>query len=187
VRYVRSVAAARRLDASRILLVGESAGAWASLFLGYVDRAQQEGHSGNPGWSSSVAGIVSISGELKGQAYCSTLIAGLPVGCQINTDRDETNDVKGAGASFAQPPLLMLHGTKDLIVPYVNGKRVYERAQAVGLPSALITMEGAGHVPWDVIFTADVFSQTMQAIADGIDLAHAQPPPGCVPASKSRL
>ena len=75
----------------------------------------------------------------------------------------------------------MLHGTRDLIVPYINGKRVYERAQAVGLPSVLITLDGAAHVPWDVIFSPNILRQTMQAVADGIDLVHAQPPPGCVP------
>ena len=46
----------------------------------------------------------------------------------------------------------MLHGTVDMTVPYVNGKAVYDRAQSVGLPSKLITMDGLNHVPWDDIF-----------------------------------
>ena len=40
-----------------------------------------------------------------------------------------------------------------MIVPYVNGKAVYDRAQSVGLTSKLITMPGLYHVPWDEIFS----------------------------------
>ena len=105
----------------------------------------------------------------------------MPQGCRIDTGIDTTDDVQGAAASFPQPPLLMLHGTADLTVPYVDGKAVYDRAQAVGLNSTLITMKGAAHVPWDVIFTDEIFSKTTRAIADALDLVHAQQPAGCTP------
>ena len=45
--------------------MGESAGGITGLFLGYVKDAQGEGNSGNPGFSSQVAAVVSISGELR--------------------------------------------------------------------------------------------------------------------------
>jgi len=180
IRYVRSVAAEQRLDTTRILLAGESAGAVTSLYIGYADMAQYDGGSGNPGWSSAVSTVMPISGELKQQAYCDTVVPA-PQGCKIDTGIDITDDVKGSAANFPQPPLLMLHGTADLTVPYVDGKAVYDRAQAVGLNSTLITMKGATHVPWDVIFTDEVFSKTTRAIADALDLANAQQPAGCTP------
>jgi hypothetical protein len=80
-------------------------------------------------------------------------VAPFPLGCQINTDIDNTNDI----SNVDQPPLLMMHGTADTIIPYTNGKKVFMRAQAVGLESALITMQGAGHVPWNVIFNQSTF------------------------------
>lgn len=58
---------------------------------------------------------------------------------------------------------------------------MYDRAQAVGLPSSLISMQGAAHVPWDVIFTPAVFGPAMDAVADGLRLAAAQQPSGCTP------
>lgn len=131
VRYVRSVAAEQHLDTDRIMLVGESAGALASLFLGYVPRAQAEGKSGNPGWSSAVAGVVAISGELKCQGFCSAVVAGRPVGCQVQTDRDDTDAVQGASAPFLQPPLLQLHGTEDLIVPCAQRRALPRLAAAL--------------------------------------------------------
>ena len=62
IRYVRSVAATQHLDTDRILLAGESAGAFTSLYIGYVKLAQYEGNSGNPGYSSAVTSVLSISG-----------------------------------------------------------------------------------------------------------------------------
>ena len=53
----------------------------------------------------------------------------------------------------------------------------------MGLSSSLITMEGAGHVPWDVIFTQPVFEKMMVAVAQNLDLPHAQAPAGCTPLS----
>ena len=57
------------------------------------------------------------------------------MGCAIDLNVDEATQINGNASSFVQPPLLQLHGAEDLIVPYVNGKRVYGRAQAVGPPS----------------------------------------------------
>jgi hypothetical protein len=42
-------------------------------------------------------------------------------------------------------------------------------------------MQGAAHVPWDVIFTPAVFGPAMDAVADGLRLAAAQQPSGCTP------
>jgi len=176
IRYVRSVATDQRIDTERILLVGESAGAWTSLFLGYVKAAQYEGNSGNPGYASTVAGVWSISGELRGQGFCKGVLP-VPWGCKIQTNIDNTNDI----TNVKQPPLLIMHGTADTIVPYVNGKEMYTRAQAVGLQSSLITMQGADHVPWSVIFNQSTyFHDALTMCGDVIDLAHAQMPAGCI-------
>ena len=148
IRYVRSVADDYRLDSDMIIVSGDSAGADTALFLSYAKEAQYEGDSGNPGFPSNSNGVISISGEMKGEAYCSS-VDPKPSGCQIETGKDETNDI---GTFNNQPPLVMIHGDKDMTVPYVNGKAVFERAQSVGLPSQLITMPGLYHVPWDDIF-----------------------------------
>jgi hypothetical protein len=104
-------------------------------------------------------------------------VAPFPLGCQINTDIDNTNDI----SNVDQPPLLMMHGTADTIIPYMNGKKVFMRAQAVGLESALITMQGAGHVPWNVIFNQSTFfHDALSSISSGMDLVHAQAPAGCI-------
>lgn len=178
VRWVRSVAEDQKIDTDRVSIIGESAGAWTALFVGYVGKAKHEGNSGNPGYPSQPNGIVSISGELKGQGFCKS-VHPKPTGCQVDVPNDETNDLTGADG---QPPLLMLHGTEDTIVPYVNGKAVYDRAQSVGLVSSFISLQGAPHVPWDVIFNqSDYWQQTMQNMWIGLNLANAEAPAGCTP------
>merc|ERR1712110_825197 len=98
--------------------------------------AQYEGSSGNPGFSSKVALSVPVSGELKDEAFCQSVVP-KPSGCAVEggPEYDYTNDVDGS--SF-QPALLMVHGTADKIVPYANAQAVYQRAQSVGIKSKLI-------------------------------------------------
>ena len=71
----------------------------------------------------------------------------------------------------------MLHGTADSTVPYVNGKAVYDRAQKVGLASALISMPGAGHVPFGDIFNT-YYTQFATSLHQVIT-KDAQAPEGC--------
>lgn len=173
IRFVRSNAEAYKLDTDKIIASGDSAGALTSLFLAYAKEAQYEGNSGNPGFPSNVNGVISISGELKDQGYCNS-VDPTPTGCSIDTDKDETDDI---GTFDGQPPLVMLHGTKDMTVPYVNGKAAYDRAQSVGLPSTMITMEGLYHVPWDDIFKTyftDLTTSLYQEVSKD-----AQAPEGC--------
>ena len=80
VRYLRSKATDMRLDTDRIMVMGESAGALTSLKYGYDPQAQGEGNSGNPGFSSAVMAVGSISGEMKAQGYC-TSVHPWPRGC----------------------------------------------------------------------------------------------------------
>ena len=72
----------------------------------------------------------------------------------------------------------MLHGTKDMTVPYVNGKAVYDRAQKVGLSSTLITIEGAGHVPMKEIMEDEYFTKFTTSLYDEVTKG-AQAPAGC--------
>ena len=116
-----------------------------------------------------------MSGELKGEGYCNS-VDPKPTGCRVETGNDDTKDI---GTFKDQPPLVMLHGTKDSTVPYVNGKEVYDKAQSVDLSSTLITMEGLGHVPWNDMLTTyftDLTTSLYQEVTKD-----AQAPKGCEP------
>ena len=79
-------------------------------------RAGDPGSSGNPGFPSGVAGVVAVAG------------GGDP-----------------AALDGGDPPALLLHGTRDRLVPYrrsVDTLAAYRRA---GVPCRLISFPGVGH------------------------------------------
>jgi acetyl esterase/lipase len=79
-----------------------------------------EGNSGTPGESSSVRAVISFWGGML-----------------------DANQIEAGEA-----PMLLIHGTNDLTVPYTQATTIRDRAQAVGVPVDLRTMTGAGHTFW---------------------------------------
>lgn len=138
-----------KIDPNRIVIGGFSAGAVTSLhyayandkkdvlkmggkwLLKYVIRNQGiEGHSGNPGYSSAVKGVINIAGSI----HNSNLV-----------DSDE-------------PFLISIHGTDDKTVPFLKGTTgettvvtegsglIHARANKIGLKNLLIKLEGEDHL-----------------------------------------
>lgn len=121
--------------------------------------------------------MLSVSGELKVQAFCSRFLWRWIYGCDINyPDVDHSQDI---GTFSGQPPLFQFHGTSDLIVPYNNGREVYEHAQSANLTSQFVRLPWAGHVPWDAIMKEDILNQIWPAMADALELSDITQPEGC--------
>ncbi|TDN39768.1 hypothetical protein E4631_09175 [Hymenobacter sp. UV11] len=151
VRFFRQDAAtakAYRVHSSYIVVGGSSAGAFAALETGYLDKASEvpayvglaalggiEGNGGNAAYSSAVAAVLNLSGAT------------------------ENPSIIEAGNA----PLCSVHGTFDATVPYLQGKigsllppkyvygsgRLNPRATAVGIRNTLRTFKGAGHIPFE--------------------------------------
>ena len=151
VRFFRQDAAtakAYRVHANYIVVGGSSAGAFAALGVGYLDKLAEvpayvgiaamggiEGQSGNPGYSSAVLAVLNLSGATE------------------NPGIIEPGNV----------PLCSVHGTVDATVPYFQGRigsflppkyvygsgRLHPRATALGIRNTLRTLRGAGHIPFE--------------------------------------
>ena len=149
VRFFRRDAAtarAYRIDPRYIAVGGASAGGFAALQVGYLDKPSEvpayvgqaalggiEGNSGNPGYSSAALAVINLSGATESPAYI------------------EPGNV----------PLCSLHGTNDAVVPYLKGRvgaslppkyvvgsgLLHPRATQVGVPNTLKTFRGAPHIP----------------------------------------
>ena len=148
VRYFKRDAATSNLygiDTTNIIVGGVSAGAITAMNVGYLSdtttnipawlkaiiktQGGVEGGSGNPGYTSNVKGVVSMSGGLYQKEW-------------INKN---------------SPPFVAYHGTADSVVPYGYGINVYkfytqgdktcsDYAKSIGVPSVLLTVPGGGHV-----------------------------------------
>src|SRR6202040_3210515 len=48
-------------------------------------------------------------------------------------------------ANRGNPPVFILHGDKDDLVPFSQSKQLHSRLDQVGVSNAFITVQGAGH------------------------------------------
>jgi dienelactone hydrolase len=148
VRWLRANAATYHIDASRIGIGGESAGAITATLVGL--HSEDPGTSGNPGFPSTVGGFVSVSG-------------GVPNGL-----------FAGPGDAWG----LLFHGTADTTVNPQWSTQTEAAMLSAGLPAWLELQTDAGHVPWAqyrslYLEQADYFLYFALDVAH----AHGQPAP----------
>jgi hypothetical protein len=140
VRFFRKNAATYGVDATQIFATGSSAGSITALHLAYLDSAEVpkyvswanvggsfEGTSGNPGFSSSVQGVISNWGAIGDTAWMKP----------------------------GNVPAYFVHGTADSTVyydkipadgPFLYGSKfMYAAAQRLRLTSGLRTFSNTGH------------------------------------------
>ncbi|MCX7767576.1 MAG: alpha/beta hydrolase fold domain-containing protein [Flavobacteriales bacterium] len=170
VRFFRKDAATTnqfRIDPDVILAGGSSAGAFIALHLAYVDEPHEippgvdttglnglEGICGNQGYPSDIKIVINLCGALGDTAWM----------------RGSTE------------PVVSVHGTNDATVPYgssviyfmgiypvmeVDGSgSIDEQAEKLGIPHALLTFQGDGHVPYQL--NPLKMNQTVNFLADFI-------------------
>lgn len=144
VRFFKANASVYKIDTSRIFMGGESAGAVSSLNVNYINKAEEvlypdvapfsntetvEGNSGTPGYSSKTAATLCFCGGTQ-------TIASDPL---FNSLAIEDS---------SDPPLLLVHGSADNIIPVQYGLEVSIRSTDVGVPNLFYPFHGATHCPW---------------------------------------
>jgi acetyl esterase/lipase len=119
-----------RLDRSRVVLLGISAGATLSL------RAAERMESGTFAHFVGIFGLydfTSMGGLLK--SLSGPLLLGSDTAAEASPQHRE----------LLRTPTTMLHGTADSTVPYVQAVRMMEAREAAGLETQLLTYDGAEH------------------------------------------
>lgn len=144
VRYVRANAATYGIDATRIGIGGESAGAITSAGVGMF--AENPNAGGSATASDRVRGFYSISGGLPG----------------------------GLFASADDAPGVLIHGTSDPIVPYQWSVDTSVALLGKGVPAVLEPLDGQGHVPYFEPYKTQIVSQAEYFFYFVLDLGHAQ-------------
>lgn len=160
IRWLRANANRYHLNPERIGVWGTSAGGHLSAFLAVTgDRPEFEGNSGSPGHSSRVACAVVLAGPSDFLAYKdfqrrSWGQPNSPGGAEHDLfghslDGPERNKVIAASpvsyARAALPPILIVHGTNDDVVPFDQARRFHEALRKVGATAYLVRVEGGGH------------------------------------------
>jgi acetyl esterase/lipase len=132
------------IDAMKITLAGHSAGAILALIAaGSGGQPELEGHLGPLGVSSAVAACVAY--------YPPALMRwrddGVPnpVMPPDATNEDYANASPLTYMKAGCPPVLLLHGTSDNLIPFDHSRRLFDALRAAAVPAELYLLDGVDH------------------------------------------
>ncbi len=155
IRFIRAHAARYDLDATNIVVWGNTAGGYLAQMLAATnERLEFEDLGmGTVGTSSSVQGVVSWCGVADVSALAGTNAGGIPrIMGRARSDYapggaigNTANPIDHVRSVF--PPILLVHGTHDKVVPYEQSVRMKARINRMtGRETAILkTFEGATH------------------------------------------
>ena len=173
IRWLRAHQDEYGYDASRIAVTGDSAGAYLALMLGVTgDEKEFEGEiGGNPGISTRVDAIVDFYGPTdfflrsRSQPH-KTEKPGSSVFELLGVSSLENPDLaKLASPAFHvtahSPPLLILHGDKDVTVKLEQSQRMLDEYAKAGRKASMIVVPGGGH-GGEALYTLEIQKKVIE-------------------------
>jgi arylsulfatase A-like enzyme/dienelactone hydrolase len=151
VRWVRAQAAELGVNPDRIGALGSSAGGHLVGLLGTTDGSEGlEGSCGDLSISSRVQAVVPYFGpmdlmKLLGTSRgAATAISLMGTTCEANPEPCKKNSPI-THVSADDPPFLLVHGTRDPLVPFEQSVLMRDALKAADVEANLVAIEGAGH------------------------------------------
>jgi len=149
VRYLRANAAAYGIDATRIGAFGGSAGGHLVALLGTSDPSSGlEGSCGYGEQSSRVQAVADLYGPADLAAMFDAIRGVLLPLVFGTTDRNSEIVSKASPVTHItsdDPPFLILHGDKDILVPLSQSEVLYDRLIAAQVPATLVVVQNGTH------------------------------------------
>jgi acetyl esterase/lipase len=170
IRWLRSNAAKYNVDAAHIAIVGDSSGGWTSAMAAVTgDAPEMEGAVGVTGVSSAVQAAVAfypptnfLTMDFWALRKCTpqnchdgeSSPESRLVGCAIQGCPDK---VKAASPltyiTPADPPIMILHGNSDQLVPHNQGEQFYMALNKACKDAVFISLPKAPHGNWNGFLT----------------------------------
>lgn len=149
IRWLRKNAVNYNIDENKIGICGNSAGGHLALLEGLTDDSMYLGDGDLKNVSSKVNFVISFFGPtdlslVKGKKY--TAITKNLIGGTINNMKNNyINASPMYYLSKNNPPILLIHGEKDIIVPISQSKDLYEKAKSLGIDVEFVSVKNASH------------------------------------------
>jgi acetyl esterase/lipase len=173
IRWLRANAAKYRLDPDRVAIMGESSGGWTAAMAAVTgDVTDLEGTAGTTGVSSAVQAAIAFypptdflqmdawalrpcdpAAAIGRGAFCHDAPSSPEsqlVGCAIQTCKEavqRANPIRYV--SSADPPIMIIHGGSDPLVPHAQGELLYQALNKACRDAVFISMPVAGHGVWN--------------------------------------
>jgi acetyl esterase/lipase len=150
VRWLRANAATFHVDPDRIGVVGSSAGAHLAMLLGAMDSSDGlEGNGGSPEASSRVQVVVSYAGPTNLTSAFPDASKNLVADFVGGPPPDSSTTARAASpityVSAKDPPMLLVQGTRDPLVPHDQAVQMVEALTKAGVPGRVELLIGQGH------------------------------------------
>jgi acetyl esterase/lipase len=148
VRYIRAHAEEYGIDINRIGALGGSAGGHLVSLLGTSDDDFYNSTGGYTGQSARVQAVVDCYGPADLTAEMGNNNNGVLL--QVYGTFDRTSPVlrEASPVTYAtedDPPFLILHGNRDVVVPVTQSELMDDALDEQGVPSELVIVKNAGH------------------------------------------
>lgn len=148
VRFVRANADKYKIDPDRIGAIGGSSGGHLVSMIALMDG------EGNPDDPSPINRLSSKVQCAVVRAVPADMTGGSLLLLGFRVRGEETEEVIIAReaspvshVSADDPPMLLLHGDADEVVPIEGAQKLTGKLEEAGVPTKLITVKGAGHGP----------------------------------------
>lgn len=150
IRWLRTHAAAYKIDPARVVAWGGSAGGHLASLVGTsADAAEWE--QGHPAGLSRVQAVIDWFGRADLTPVCTDPSwADSPSASLLGGSGQSVADLARKASpifhvSGDDPPFLIMHGDRDELVPLAQSKRFAEALKEAGVGVTLVVLKGAGH------------------------------------------
>jgi acetyl esterase/lipase len=176
IRWLRANAAKYSLDPNHVAIMGDSSGGWTAAMAAVTgDAPEMEGSIGTTGVSSQVQAAVAFyppTNFLTMDAWALQKCSGEAchdsegspesrlVGCPIQTCPGKVQAASPLQyITAADPPIMILHGNSDQLVPHNQGEQLYMALNKACKEAVFISLPKAPHGPWNGFLTSDALRE----------------------------
>jgi len=176
IRWLRANASRYGLDPDRIGIMGDSSGGWTTATAALTgDVPEMEGTVGTTGPSSRVQAAIAFypptnfltmdawAVQKCGPPRCHDDVTSPEsrlVGCAIQGCPEKVQAANPLRyVSAADPPMMILHGGSDPLVPHNQGEQLYMALNKACLDAVFVSLPKAGHGPWSGFLTDDAIRE----------------------------